>query len=333
MKRFVFGFVLILVSWSLSAQDVSIKAAAFFSTLDEKLKEKIQYPLNDNERFNWHFVPRRRNGVSFQSFTTAQRDAAMNLLRASLSEQGYDKTAGILALEKILQGIEGREENDAYRDPRNYYFTIFGEPGDGKPWGWRLEGHHISLNFASANGKIVSSTPSFFGANPAVVPTGKDKGTQVLKLEAELGFSLINALTADQRKTALIAEGALPEIVSFNSRKAMDLEPHGIRFTSLNESQQKIFLQLLDVYVLNYELGFSSTLMSKIKAAGIDKLSFAWAGSLKPGAGHYYRIQGTMLLIEYDNTQGNANHVHSAVRDLTNDFAEDILREHYLKEH
>jgi hypothetical protein len=131
----------------------------------------------------------------------------------------------------------------------------------------------------------------------------------------------------------MISEKAPSEILTGNDRRAKPLEPAGLLFTSLNEGQKKAFMQLLDVYVKNYVFGFSSKLMEKIKKAGVENLSFAWAGSLTPGAGHYYRIQGPMLLIEYDNTQSNGNHVHSVVRDLTNDFAEDILKEHYKKDH
>jgi hypothetical protein len=333
MRRGFVGVLFFLISSVALSQDFSSKAAAFLQTLDTKLKSEIRYKINDQERFNWHFVPRRRNGPTFHDFNETQRQAALDLLKASLSLQGYDKTTGILALEKILQGVEGRGDNDSYRDSKNYHFTIFGDPATNKPWGWRLEGHHISLNFMSSDGKVVSSTPSFFGANPAIVPSGKDKGKQVLKAETDLGFSLVNSLNADQKKKTIFDDTAPFDIISSNDRKAKALEPKGIMYSDLNTDQQKLFLQLLDVYVLNYELGFSTTLMNKIKKAGIDNLSFAWAGSLKPNVGHYYRIQGPMLLIEYDNTQNNANHVHTTVRDLTNDFAEDILREHYLKEH
>lgn len=313
--------------------DVTQAADHFLQTLSPGLRSKVSYPFADTERFNWHFVPRTRNGPTFHDFDDTQRDAALALLKASLSDQGYKKTTDIFRLEKILQGIEGRGENDTYRDPLNYHITVFGTPAVDKPWGWRLEGHHISLNFAVDNGRLVSSTPSFFGNNPAIVPSGKDKGWLILKMETDLAFSLVNALTKDQLATALIAADAYADIQSFNKRKAINLEPKGISFTALNEQQKKQFLQLLDVYVQNYQLGFAATLMEKIRKAGIDNLSFAWAGSLKPGAGHYYRILGPMLLIEYDNTQNNANHIHSVVRDLTNDFAEDILKEHYLKEH
>ncbi|MFZ6014153.1 MAG: DUF3500 domain-containing protein [Bacteroidota bacterium] len=313
--------------------DHTNQARNFISLLDKKLRDKIQYPYDDAERFNWHFVPRSRNGISFNDMNVQQKEAAMALLRASLSEQGYLKASGILALEAILREVEGRDTDDSYRDPGKYYFTFFGTPGADKPWGWRVEGHHISLNFSSLNGLIGSSTPSFMGSNPAVVPRGGEKGKQVLKDETDLGFSLVNSLEKEQLKVALFSETALPEIITGNNRKAENLEPKGISYAALNDDQRKLFLQLLDVYVKNYQFGFSVKLMEKIKKAGIENLSFAWAGSLTPGAGHYYRIQGPMLLIEYDNTQNNANHVHTVVRDLTNDFAEDILKEHYAKEH
>jgi len=335
MKTIYLLSLAILLTVSTHAQSTETVQAAtnFLKTLSPELRTKTIYPFADAERFNWHFVPKTRNGPTLHDFDATQRDAALALLKASLSDQGYKKTTDIFALEKILRGVEGRGENDTYRDPLNYHITLFGTPAADKPWGWRLEGHHISLNFAVNNGKLVSSTPSFFGANPAVVPSGSDKGWQVLKTEADLGFSLVNALTKDQLTKALIDDEAFSDILSFNKRKAAAPEPKGIPYTALNEDQKKLFLQLLDVYVRNYQLGFASTLMEKIKKAGIDNLSFAWAGSLKPGTGHYYRIQGPMLLIEFDNTQNNANHVHSVVRDLTNDFAEDILREHYRQEH
>jgi hypothetical protein len=325
---------LIIVACSCSyAQEHSDKAARFLSTLDDNLKSKAQYPYEDAERFNWWFVPRSRNGVSLHDLNAQQKEAAMALLKASLSTQGYQKASGILNLEAILRKVEGRTADDTYRDPLNYYFTLFGTPSPDQPWGWRIEGHHLSLNFSSVKGLMEAATPSFMGANPAVVPIGSERGKAVLRQETDLGFLLVNSLSADQLKTARFADKALPEIVSGNDRKAELLEPKGISYTSLSEDQKKTFLQLLDVYVKNYQLGFANKLMEKIKQAGIENLSFAWAGSLQPGAGHYYRIQGPMLLIEYDNTQTNANHVHTAVRDLTNDFAEDILREHYQKEH
>ncbi|HEX6892746.1 MAG TPA: DUF3500 domain-containing protein [Chryseolinea sp.] len=326
--------LIVLFNTPLMGQNALVeKANKFLSSLPEPLRQKAQYKFDDEERFNWHFVPKARNGVSFRDFDPAQRDAALDLLRTSLSAKGYQKATAIMELENVLREVEGRGSNDKYRDPLNYYLTIFGSPADNKPWGWRFEGHHIALNFSSVSNRIESSTPSFFGSNPGIVRSGPEKGKQILKDESELAFSLVNSFDADKLKIALISETALPEIVSFNSRKAIPLNPAGLSYLAMNDQQRTLLTKLLETYVRNYELGFSNKLMEKIKKAGIDKLTFSWAGSLKPGSGYYYRIQGPMLLIELDNTQNDANHVHSVVRDLTNDFGEDILREHYEKEH
>ena len=331
---FIALFLLALTPWS-HAQSTSIagKANDFLGLLDDLQSAKTRYMFQDEERFNWHFVPRERNGISFNDLNEKQRQAALSLLKTSLSEQGFQKAINIMALENVLREVESRPNDDTYRDPLNYYLTIFGNPDDESIWGWRLEGHHISINFSSGNGEIVSSTPTFWGSNPAIVRSGKFTGRQILKQETDLGFTLVNSLSMNQLKIAVIAPKAPAEIITGNQREAQLQEPKGLTYTDMTEQQKKLFMQLLNVYVKNYQLGFSKRLMAKIEKSGIENLSFAWAGSLQPGAGHYYRIQGPMLLIEYDNIQNNANHVHTAVRDLTNDFAADILREHYEKEH
>jgi len=315
------------------AQDVETSANAFLGLLDEKSRTQIQYNFNSDERFDWHYIPKRRNGLALRDMTDGQRNAAFVLLRNSLSDQGYRKALAIIELEKVLRGIEGRDDDDLYRDELNYYVTIFGTPAKEKVWGWRMEGHHLSINFSSKSGEIVSATPTFFGSNPATIPRGTEKGKKILKQETELAFSLLASLHADQLKTAVISKTAPREIITRNDRRAELLEPSGISYSKLTHAQQQIFLQLLHVYVKNYVFGFSEKFMNKIKKAGLNNLSFAWAGSLTEGAGYYYRIQGPVLLIELDNTQNNANHIHSVVRDITDDFAADILREHYQKEH
>jgi hypothetical protein len=325
--------VFCLLSVRVNAQDQASAASTFLNSLNTDQKAKAHYSLDDKERFNWNFVPIARNGACFRIFTPAQRTAALTLLKISLSEQGFKKAHAIMELENILREVEGRAPTDTYRDPLNYYLTIFGTPSKDKPWGWRMEGHHLAINFSSVNNEMVSSTPSFFGSNPATVLRGEEKGKQILKLETDLGFELCNSFSVDQKKKAIFSETALPEIVMGNKRKAQLIEPLGLGYREMNEAQQKTFLRLLDVYVRNYQFDFSNRLMEKITRAGTENLSFAWAGALTSGIGNYYRIQGPMLLIEYDNTQNNANHVHTAVRDLTNDFAEDILREHYLRDH
>lgn len=315
------------------AQDLTSAANTFLNLLNAEQKINVQYSLNDKERFNWNFVPTQRNGACFRTFTPQQRTAALALLKVSLSEQGYKKANSIMELENILREIEERGSSDTYRDPLNYYITIFGTPSKEKPWGWRMEGHHLAINFSSVNNEIGSSTPTFWGSNPGTVPRGEEKGKEILKLETDLGFELCNSFTDEQKKKVILSERAYPEIIMGNKLKAQLIEPLGLGYKEMNDSQQKLLVRLLEVYIRNYQLGFSNKLMDKIKKVGLENLSFAWAGGLIPGTGNYYRLQGPSLLIEYDNTQNNANHVHTAVRDLTNDFAEDILREHYLKDH
>ncbi len=333
MKK-VFSTILFLLAFVVcKSQDLPTKALEFLATLTPELKSKAVFPLKDTERFNFNFVPTPRKGLTFNDFNSAQKQAAISLLKASLSEQGFKKATDIMQLEKVLIIIEKQAPDNHYRDPNNYHFSIFGEPSKNKPWGWRFEGHHLAINFALNDGKIVSSTPSFFGTNPGIVGIDEQRGKQALKFESETALILINSLTEEQLITARFSEEAPPEIITGNSRKVLSLLPKGITFKQLTTSQQKTFLDLLNVFVKNYELGFSKTLMDKITKAGIENISFAWAGGLKYGLPHYYRIQGPMLLIEYDNIQNNANHVHTVVRDLTNDFAEDILNEHYLSDH
>lgn len=338
MIKFKMFFTITLIVGAIMAtlpangQDLAKKANAFLNTLSTELRAQAQFKMEDAERFNWNFVPIKRNGPSFRDFNEKQKNAAISLLRASLSDEGYQKASGIMELENVLKVLEKRAPADNFRDPLNYHISIFGNPSPTAEWGWRFEGHHISLNFSSTQGVLMSSTPSFFGSNPGLVNSGDKKGTQILKKEMELGFLLLNSLDDVQLKKTRFADKAPSEIITGNSRKASLLSPSGIEFGELSAAQKKIFTQLLDVYIRNYTSEFSEKLLAKIKAAGMDDLHFAWAGSLKPGSGHYYRIQGKALLIEYDNTQNNSNHVHTAVRDLTNDFGEDVLKGHYQKQ-
>lgn len=319
------------------ALSLSGTAAAFLQTLSEPQREKAFFPFDTAERFNWHFVPLagKRKGIPVEELDSVQQKAAFDLLKFTLSEQGYKKARGIMELEAILKVLENRAPEDDYRDPGKYYFSIFGQPSAGEPWGWRVEGHHLSINYTSTGNKLVSATPEFMGANPAIVPDGPHKGLQLLKNEAGLAFDLLHSLTEKQLQKTLISEEAPSEIVTGNSRKAMLEHPAGIRFNELEEEQKTIFMQLLNTYIGNFREEFSDEMMKKLESSGLDSLRFAWAGSLEPGPGngHYYRIHSPVLLIEYDNTQNNANHAHTVVRDLTNDFGEDALKQHYKQGH
>jgi len=310
-------------------------AVKFLNTLSPTQKAKTQFAFTDEERYNWNFVPTARKGIPLRELNDEQRKAGFDLLRTALSDTGYNKTIAIVQLEGILREVENRPANDEYRNPGKYYFSIFGEPADNAIWGWRFEGHHLALNFSSENNQLVSATPGFFGANPAVVLSGPEKGKQVLKDETELGFALLHSLHEKQLEKAIINAKAPAEIFTGNSRKAMIDDPKGIFFNELNEKQQNFFMQLLSVYIHRYTRLFAATMMKEVEEAGLNKLRFAWAGDHQPGPGHphYYRIQGPTIIIEYDNTQNNANHVHTVIRDLKNDFGGDELIEHYKSKH
>lgn len=327
---------LLLIS-QLYSQDLSQKANDFINSLTPSLKSTALLKLEDPERFNLNFIPIERKGPTFHDFNEEQRNAALALLKASLSREGFRKTSEIMELEKILFVLENDhykyQDGSSWRDPLNYHFLIFGDPGPENFWGWKFEGHHISLNFVSTQNRIVSSTPSFFGSNPAVMDVRGHKRKEVLQLESDLGFQMVNSLTEDQLKKALFSEDAPEEIITRNNREVENIEPRGIYYSKLDNAQKQTFLKLLNVYIENYEPGFAEDFRAKIEKAGYQNLSFSWAGSLKPGKPHYYRIQNPVLLIEFDNTQNDANHIHSVVRDLTNDYGRDILQEHYHQDH
>jgi len=312
---------------------MSAAANEFLKILSAKQKDKIQFDFDVNERYNWHYVPKSRKGVPLGELSEVQKKAAMELLRTALSDTGFQKTTAIIQLEAILREAEGRLADDDYRDPGKYYFSIFGNPATDSIWGWRLEGHHISHNFSVKNNSLVSSTPGFLGTNPAVVLSGPEKGKYILKNEMELGFALLHSLDANQLKKAIFDKEAPSEIITGASRKAMIEEPQGILYSELNASQQKMFIQLLSIYIHRYTRLFAMNMMKEIEAKGLNNLRFAWAGAQQQGIGnpHYYRIHGPTIIIEYDNTQNNANHIHTVIRDLENDFGGDELLEHYKK--
>ncbi len=312
---------------------MSAAANDFLKTLSVQQKNKIQFDFDEKERYNWHYVPKSRKGVPLEDLEEAQRKAAMQLLHTALSDTGFEKTTAIIQLEGILRETEGRPANDDYRDPGKYYFSIFGNPATDSIWGWRFEGHHISLNFSVENNVLVATTPGFLGTNPAVVLSGPEKGKYILKTETELGFALLHSLDVNQLKKAIFHNDAPSEIITGASRKAIIEETKGVLYGELNNTQQKVFIQLLSVYIHRYTRLFAMNMMKEIEAKGLNNLRFAWAGAQQQGIGnpHYYRIQGPTIIIEYDNTQNNANHIHTVIRDLENDFGGDELLEHYKK--
>ena len=300
-------------------------AQAFLDTLTPEQHAAVMFPFNSDDRFDWHYIPRERKGVPLVAMTAAQKKAGLALVEASLSAEGYDKTERIRQLEQILFDREGR----AMRNTELYFFMVFGEPSTDGNWGWRYEGHHISQNFTVLDGVISATTPQFFGTNPAHVREGSRAGERVLVLEDVLPRSLIASMTDAHRRAAITSDEAPSDILTTSDRKAGIQENNGVAFGDLSRGQQDILWALIEEYAEAQPAAVAAERLDKVKKAGLDGIRFAWLGSLKDGEPHYYRVQGPTFLIEYDNVQNGANHVHSVWRDFDGDFGRDMLAAHY----
>ena len=305
-------------------------ARTFLASLDVEQKKQATYALTDAERENWNFVPLARQGLPFKKMSTEQHALGLALLRTGLSHTGMARANAIISMELVLKDLE---KGAARRDPTLYYVTLFGEPATDQSWGWRFEGHHLSFNFTIVDGQHVFFAPSFIGSNPAEVRQGPRKGERVLAEEEDLGLAFVNSLDESQRRIAIIAPVALKEIVTSNKKRAEPLSPDGIAMEKLKPAQRGKLIELVHVYLNRCRPDLAEETFAKIKAAGIEKVTFAWAGGLDRGEKTYYRIQGPTFLIEFDNFQGNGNHIHTAVRDFKGDFGHDLLRDHYAKAH
>lgn len=308
------------------AEEMAEAAQDFLDSLDAKQREKALFDLKAEERFNWHFIPKDRKGLPLKEMTKEQQDAVHVLLDAALSQRGYVKATTIMSLETVLHDLENKNPK---RDPGLYYVSIFGKPGPKGYWGWRFEGHHLSMNFTVVDGEAVSGTPVFLGANPAEVREGPRKGLRALAEEEDLGRQLMKLLDADQKKKAIFSTDAPKDILTMNKREIKPLEPAGLALLDMNKEQGEVLLKLVKEYIYRYREEMADDDWQKIRKAGIERIYFAWAGGLERGQGHYYRVQGPTFLLEYDNTQNDANHVHCVWRDFQNDFGEDLLKKHY----
>ena len=299
-------------------------ANSFLATLDAAKRAKARLQFNSEERLNWHFVPRERRGVSIKQMSSEERRAALTLLKSGLSARGFTKVDTILHLEEVLVAIEG----SGIRDPELYYFTVFGEPSEGGTWGWRYEGHHASLNWTVVGGRLLASTPQFLGANPADVRAGPPRGTRALASEEDLGRELVTSLNADQTAQAVLSRDAPRDILTGNSREAAIQEDKGISYGKLTPAQQGLLLSLVQEYASAQPFAVAQARLVRVRTE-LPNVTFAWMGGLAKGQGHYYRIQGSTFLIEYDNTQDNANHIHCVWREFKGDWGRDLLGEHY----
>jgi hypothetical protein len=309
-------------------------AQQFLVALPERLREKASAPLGDPARLEWHYVPREYPGVALFELDDTQRGKADALLRAVLSAQGIRKVEAILALEDVLKEVERqRGQSGASRDPLRYWLQVFGTPDAQAPWAFRLQGHHVSLHFTVERGALCAATPTFLGSHPHEVPSGPHRGERVLGRIEDLARGLLATLTDGQMATAVIAAQAPPDVVAGPGRDAGKEAPQGLVAAAMDATQQDLLWRLVREFVEDHEGAFAASVLQRIDAAGRGKLHFAWAGSTQRGQGHYFRVHGPTLWIEYDNTQDGSNHVHALYRDLERDFGGDPLRLHLERDH
>lgn len=313
---------------------MTVAAQAFLAALDDDTRAEATFALDATERRRWHFVPSEmhpRHGAVLGDLADDQRERAHDLLKAALSQRGYMTATQVMELEDVLLALEGGRR--FARDRDEYYIAVFGEPASGEGWGWRFEGHHISLNFTVLDGDLAVSAPAFVGANPAEVRDGPQRGRRVLGDREDAARELLDALDDQQRSTATIATEAPRDILTGSDTEIAPLEDAGVRYEDLDRRQRGLLMGLITTYASMMAEDVAAYRLARVRAGGLDEVRFAWAGSHERGEPHYYRVQGPTFLIEYDNTQNDANHIHSVWRDFDEEFgAHDPLREH-LREH
>jgi hypothetical protein len=304
-------------------------ANQFLSSLSIDQRARATFAFDSDERVRWHFIPNEmhpRKGVMLKELTPPQRTAAEALVRSGLSQRGYLTATSIMELERVLRVLEagGRFARDA----DEYFVSVFGTPDAKGTWAWRFEGHHLSLHFTIVGGTAIVGSPAFFGSNPAELRDGAQKGKRVLGFTEDAGRALLDALTPEQRSVAVIAGVAPTDIVTVNKLPIDPLAPAGLRGSEMSPHQRALLQNLLDAYTSLMADDVAAQRVARVRAAGIENITFAWAGETERGKKHYYRVQGPTFLIEYDNTQNDGNHVHSVWRDFNGDFGRDLLRDH-----
>lgn len=291
-------------------------------------KSAACFPFDSPERTAWYFVPLQdkdkkptRKGMRLETMTDVQKAAAMSLVQSALSETGFRKVQTIISLEDVL--AEQEKGKGPVRNPGWYFLTIFGTPSLEGAWGWRIEGHHLSLNFTVKNGKVASITPAFFGSNPGEVKEGARQGTRPLATSLDNAVGLIKSLSEEQRKAALQSK-AFPEVQG-QIVSAKIGAPVGVRYAQLQPEQQKAMRRIIESYVENFHPDLQKMERERLVASGWDDITFAYSGSVEPGSPVTYRLQGPQVLVEFINLQADGagnknNHYHTSWRTLPSDF-------------
>ena len=305
-----------------AARRLESATSTFLDALDDGRRRQAVLPFDDADRRTWAYTPGHRDGVPMWALSRGPTKSAFKLLAALLAPPAFARTVAVMGLEEVLDRAEGG--TSGRRHVGDYWIAVFGEPGV-EPWGLRFEGHHVSVNATVGAGEV-ALTPLFLGANPASVGDGEHVVLAPLGVEERLGFDLVHALTVEQRASALLSDDAPADIITRNwPRLDAPPGPAGVPLSTLDGSAETTARELVRIYLDRFADG--------VKRPPADELWFAWAGAFKPGIGHYYRLSGRRFLVEFDNTQNGANHIHTVVRDPEADFGEDVLAVHYGRSH
>jgi hypothetical protein len=293
--------------------------------LDQLTADQValaRLPVDSGDRERWTYLPGDRHGLGLAGLDRPASVAVLRLLATGLSAPAFAQAAAVMALEDVLEEIE-RRGRDRHRG--DYWVAVYGDPGE-PVWGWRVEGHHLSVNVTWVDDEPVRSTPLFLGANPARTESAGLVVLEPLAPEEQLGFELVGALDGDALDRAVISDTAPDDIVTGDSsRVSGQPQPTGVPVDRLDGRARRLADELVALHLGRLPHGATPP--------PVDGLAFAWAGAREPGGPHYYRLQGSRLLVELDNTQDGANHVHSVVRDLEGDFGGDVLRRHLQRDH
>ena len=312
----------------------AIRAAvvALLDGVNDEQRRSLCLPFDEDERRTWMYWPAPRQGLPLAALDADQRQLVFAVVARLVSLPTLAKVTTIIGLEEVLGELEAagalsrRRQTGLPRDPSLYYTSVFGDPAAAEPWGVRFEGHHVSLH-VTVVGDAISSTPLFLGANPGEVTHHARTVVRPLAEEEDIGRALVLALTSGQRKRAVIDDRAPDDIVTSNAPAVAHDLSGGVALADLTADAAAIARTLVDLHVERLPLSLAETVSRRVDAE-YDGLRFAWAGELERHRPHYYRVSGDRFLVEYDNTQNEANHAHSVWRDPADDFGTDLLRQH-----
>ncbi len=314
-----------------TADPTARTALALLDALDDAQADQARGSLSDPRLREWSYLPGDRPGLSLEDLGSAQHALVLELLDAAHSAAGAELAVGAIEVERVRRELA----TGAAPSGDRYWVRVLGDPSGDEPWGWRINGHHLAVHVVVA-GDTTTLTPHFIGSEPAVIPSGPDAGHRLLGPEEDLARELASGLDPDQRALGISADVAPDDILTRHDPVAdPSLLPAGIDRGLLRTDQQELLDRLVRRYLDRAPASYADRCWREAEEAGLDTIRFAWAGPTErgPGRGHYYCVVAPDFLIEYDNTQDDANHAHSVWRHLRDDFGADPLRAHYARHH